>query len=277
MSNDLMNPQYTSEIAKVIRETQLITEEDSKFLSDNAGNFTSIMDNSYMWRTKGQKLSIISNQFFPTNHSKFHQAILEAKVQFTELMRLAVDAEKAKLDIEDLELDIQEIEEIMFTMDNKSIQWKKNDVELRRRQIDFRQKMIDLNHYKTAAKYRMKEVKQWKDIQDGLYDEMIKNKMSDEDIWNKESGELEDQFYMFLGKMNGIDQSTDAAEVANLTGLARFAVEQAIQMGVFQILVKKCNHNQLIALEKLGYITRQESSKDESVVVKPETVSAGAK
>lgn len=261
MSKELMNPQYTTEIAKIIRETHLITEEDNKFLTDNAGNFKKIADNSYMWRTKGQKLSIISNQFFPTDHSKFHQAILETKVQFNELMRLAVSAENAKLDIEEVELDVEEVEHRMKTMETNTIEFKKNDVQLRRLQIDFRQKMIDLNHFKTAAKYRMKEVKQWKDIQDGLYESMSKAGMSDEDIWNKESQELEDQFFMFLSKMNGIEQSTDAAEVTNLSGLAKFAVEQAIEMGVFEILVRKCNKVQMQSLAKLGYI-RQKTEEE---------------
>ncbi len=270
MSTDLMNPEYTTEIAKIIKETRLISEKDNKFLSDNAENFKKIADNSYMWRTKGQKLSIISNQFFPTDHSKFHQAILETKVQFNELMRLAVNAENAKLDVEDVQLDIEGIRGRMNRMNSKAdIEYRQSDVELRRKEINLRQKVIDLNHFQTAAKYRMKEVKQWKEIQDGLYENMTKAGMKDKDIWNKESQELEDQFFLFLSKMNGIEQSTDAAEVTNLSGLARFAVEQAIEMGVFEILVRKCNQVQMRSLAKLGYIREktEEEKKNEKASI----------
>lgn len=248
---DLTNSQYATEIANIITGTHLISEEDSKFLSLNVDNFKAILENSYMWRTKGQKLSIISDQFHPTLHSKFHQAILEAKVQFTELMRLSVDAEKAVLDVEEIQINLEEIQNSLENV-RSQIESKKLDVEKRRKEVDLRQKMIEMNHYKTAAKYRMKEIRQWKEIQDNLYSLMKDEGRRDEDIWNKESAEVEDQFFQFLNKLVGVEQSTDAAEVNNLVGLARYAIVQAEKEGMLEILVNRCSEQQLETLRKLG-------------------------
>lgn len=254
MDNQLEKITYTKEIAKLVNDTQLITEEDSKFLSENVEHFKNIMERTYMWRTMGQKLSIISDQFHPTVHGKSHQAILEAKVQFNETFRLAVDAEKAKLDVEDIELDLEAIEEDMKSMEPTSIDFKKADVERRRKEIVLKEKAINLNNYKTAAHYRMSELKQWKEIQDILYNRLKESGMSDEDIWNKEASELEDQFFQFINKLTGLSQSTNAGEVNNLVGLAKYAVEQAKQVGIFDMLLSKCNQQQISTMRKFGFL-----------------------
>lgn len=244
----------TNDIVSIVKDTQIISTEDAKFLSENVENFKNIIEHTYMWRTKGQKLSIISNEFFPTIHSKFHQCILETKVQFNELFRLSVDAEKAKLKVEKISIDIEEIQN-KLTKELNEFKNKKLEIKLKEKELDLRQKAAELSNFQTAASYRMKELKQWKEIQDDLYNKMKQNNYTDEQIWNKEAEELEDQFYLFLNKLNGIEQSTNAAEVSNLTGLAKFAIEQAKQSGNFERLVNKCNQEQLETLEKLGYIT----------------------
>lgn len=254
MSNELEKVTYTREIAKLVNDTQLLSDEDSKFLTENVQHFKDIMENTYMWRTMGQKLSIISDQFHPTIHGKFHQAILEAKVQFGETFRLAVDAEKAKLDVEDIQLDIEEIEERMKDLDETSVQYRKEDVLLRRKEIELKEKAINLNNFKTAAFYRMRELKQWKEIQDVLRARMEEAGMSEDEIWNKEASELEDQFFQFINKLIGIPQSTNAGEVNNLVGLARYAVEQAKQIGIFDKLITKCNEQQVEILRKFGFM-----------------------
>lgn len=254
MSNELEKVTYTKEIAKLVNDTQLLSEEDAKFLSTNVQHFKDIMENTYMWRTMGQKLSIISDQFHPTVHGKFHQAILEAKVQFGETFRLAVDAEKAKLDVEDIQLDIEELEEQMKEMEESSVQYRKTDVELRRKEIELKEKAINLNNFKTAAFYRMRELKQWKEIQDRLRAVMEEAGMSEEQIWNKEASELEDQFFQFINKLIGIPQSTNAGEVNNLVGLAKYAVQQAKEIGIFDKLVAKCSEQQIGILRKFGFM-----------------------
>lgn len=261
INRDLQSSTYTKEMATLVKETNIISEEDAKFLADNVDHFKSIIEKSYMWRTMGQKLSIVSDGFHPTLHSKFHQAIIEAKVQFNETFRLAVDAEKAKLDVEDVELDLEEIEQRMKDLDPTSIAFKKEDVLRRRKELELKEKAISLNNYKTAAYYRMREVKQWKEIQDDLYAKLKAEGKTDEEIWNKESAELEDQFFTFLNNLSGIPKSTSAAEVNNLVGLARYAVEQARQIGMLDDLVSRCNGQQLEALRMLGVIKIKE--KDE--------------
>jgi hypothetical protein len=84
--------------------------EDTQFLMDNSQHLGLVMEKTFMWRTNFQKRSIINDVNHPTNHSKFHQAILEQKVQFDQTLYLAKEFEDFKNAIILRNKDQQEIE-----------------------------------------------------------------------------------------------------------------------------------------------------------------------
>lgn len=244
-----------------VRNTSIITKEDGNFLAQNVENFSEILKNTYIWRTWGQKLSIISDDYHPTTHSKFHQVILESKVFFENMVRLSADGEKVKIELEELQLDLEESAERLSKLQLGSIAYRRELLLQEKFNIEIKMKLFSFEECKNAMVYRVKELKQWKEIQDQLYSKMIEEGMTEDQIWNKESpiAEIEDQFFMFLNNLKGLNNSTDGAEVNNLIALARHGVNQAQHAGIFSLLVKKCNEEQLAALNFLDNIARKKT------------------
>jgi hypothetical protein len=237
-----------------IQDSQVMSKDDFHFLADNKQHLQEVMVNTYIWRTDLQKMSIISDDYFPTIHAKFHQSILEQKVQFEQAVQLAKEFEDLKLDMELLTVEIEELEQkISGSEDDFSI--RKDDILKRKKLLELGHKKYQLQQSQVAMMYRMKEVKGWKNIQEDLLRIMREDfKLSDDEIWNKEHGEIESAFFLFLTNFKAVDQSKDTAEINNLFALARFGVDQAMQAGIFEKLLNRCNQDQVNSLIKLGYI-----------------------
>ena len=109
-------------------------------------------------------------------------------------------------------------------------------------------------------KYRVDELKDWKQFEDEMIEQMKSEGFTDEEIWDKNSAQLFGYFYLFLTKFNAVKSSTDSGEVHNLTYLARFSVEEAIKSGDFESWVTRCDRTQLQSLADLGYIGIKEEN-----------------
>lgn len=239
---------YGDELVKYINSFQVMSLEDKKFLSDNRKLLQNIMVHTYMWRTDNQKRSIVSDDYHPTLHSKFHQSILEQKVQFEQAILLAKDFEMKKLDVEETIIAIEELESEVQELESNSVEYRKNSIKLRKAKIELEFKQFELHQIQVAMKYRMKEIKGWKEIEDELLDVMKKDGWKEEDIWDKEAGEIESMFFLFLNNLQALPKATDTAEVNNLIALAKFAVNYASQKGMLDIFLKKCTKQQIEAL-----------------------------
>lgn len=241
MSKDLVlgNDAVTS-IVEAIKHYPILKEEDVHFLQENKAHLAAVMENTHIWRTDIQKMSIISDSYHPTLHSKFHQAILEQKVQFEQSLYLAKDFELKKLEIEELECDLEELGDS-----------KRDDIKSRKIQVEIQFKQFELKNMQIAMKYRMSEVKGWQNIENALLEKMRSEGVPEETIWNKNEGEVSAMFLQTLTNLQGLSSSTDAAERTNLVALARFAVQQAKQMGVYEKLKPFCNTEQLASLKFL--------------------------
>jgi hypothetical protein len=237
MANDVILP--------MIREMPVICKEDQKFLVEHKEQLGKVFEKTHMWRTKIQKLSIISDDYCPTLHGKFHQAILECKVQTDQLFYLMKDFEMAKLDCEILEEEIKELKELGNRKDE--LLANKKELELKFKQYELKQQQI-------AANYRMDEIKDWVEIQQSLMEEMHAKGMLDDEIWSKNAGEVENMFFLTLTNLHGLSKSTDGAEANNLMALAKFSVQQAKELGIFEKLVVRCNEAQRQSLKFLGEI-----------------------
>ena len=236
-----------------IPKTDLINKEDLNFLVEHKDHLHKVLNKTYIWRTDGEKNSIISDSFFPTLHGKFHQALREQKVQFNETLYLMKDFEERKIDISDKQIKMEQIKDkIMRTEDVLKI--RKLENKLKKLELALKFSDYELEQARTAMGYRMKEVKGWQLIQDRLIKQMKTDGLSEEEIWQKDSQEIKELFFRFLTKMHGIKSSTDGAEYTNLVGLARWVVDQAKADGKFKEWTHQCDIVQLESLRMLGEI-----------------------
>jgi len=231
-----------SNILDTIRPVSIIKPEDQKFLVANKEHFAQVMAKTHIWRTDTQKLSIVSDNYHPTLHSKFHQAILEQKVQLEQSFYLAKDFELKKLEIEELMLDMEELGDS-----------PRDEIKRKKLQIEIQFKKYELDQMVIAMNYRMAEVKGWQNIQDDLLQKMRDSGMSEDTIWSKDAGEVESMFFASLTNLQGLAKTTDGAEANNLVALAKFYVQRVNESGRLPELKAKCNSAQLDSLRFLGY------------------------
>lgn len=264
---------------EVVKDTQIMKPEHTQFLAEYKGHLQNVVTKTHMWRTEGQHRSIISDTYHPTTHGKFQQAILEQKVFLTEATRLAKDFEKLKietrnllLDKEEKELDLEQLAKEADTINLKIVngelkqesdayQKAKLDIKVRRLEaevdnidIELKAKQMELNDCKIAMEFRMKEVMSWQNLQKELMAQLAEEGYSEDEMFSKEAGEIEYQFFWGLNNFQGITVTKDGAEKVNLIALARHGVDQAIKSGKIDQFVKRCNNEQLWALAALGYI-----------------------
>jgi hypothetical protein len=258
--SNLPQVELANAMVECVRKVEIMKPEHSQFLVEHKKHLQTVMEKTFIWRTRQQKQGILSDQFFPTLHAKFHQSILEQKVQFEQAVHLSKDFEILKTEVEELNIDVEELQEKIDNLEKCN----PGSYDFRRTQVKLRRKIIELQHKSYAAaqmkiymEYRMREVMDWQMLQEFLIEEMHKEGVTDEQIWDKEAGEIESQFFLFLGNIQGVYKSTDSAEVNNLVGLAKHGVEQAKAFGMYEALLKRCNPNQLQALIALGLETKE--------------------
>lgn len=230
-------------VLEAIRPMTIIKQEDQQFLIEKKEHFAQVFAKTHIWRTDTQKRSIVSDSYHPTPHSKFHQAMLEQKVQLEQTFYLAKDFEMKKLEIEELLLDLEELGETA-----------RDELKRKKIQIEVQFKKYELDQMIIAMNYRMSEVKGWQVIQEELLKEMRDSGMDEEFIWSKNAGEVESMFFTTLNNLQALPRTTNSGEVNNLLALAKFYVKKVVEAGRLPELVKKCTPTQLDSLKFLGYI-----------------------
>lgn len=243
MKDLILGTEAVNDIVEVVKNYPIMKENDVKFLQENSAHLAAVVENTHMWRTDSQKKSIIADTYHPTYHSKFHQSILEQKVQFEQALYLAKDFEMKKLEIEELACDLEELTES-----------KRDLIKNKKIQIEIQFKQYELKNMQIAMKYRMDEVKGWQAIQNELLEKMRAEGVSEEIIWSKNEGEITAMFFQTLSNLQNLKAATDSAERTNLIALARFAVQQAKEAGRYDTLRPLCNAEQSDSLRFLGHI-----------------------
>jgi hypothetical protein len=227
---------------ETIRPMQVVKKEDQTFLAEHKQHFAQVFEKVHIWRTDTQKLSIVSDSYHPTDHSKFHQAILEQKVQLEQAFYLAKDFEMKKLEIEELMLDLEDLGETA-----------RDTIRRRKIEIEVQFKKFELEQMTIAMDYRMAEVKGWQKIENDLLERMRARGVAEEDIWTKDAGEVESMFFATLTNLQGLAKTTDGAEANNLLALAKFYVKKVAEAGRLEEYKKRCNIAQLDSLRFLGF------------------------
>lgn len=236
--------QSVTDIVNSVKDLEVFKPSDLTFLQEHSQHLSTILHKTHIWRTDTQKRSIVSDVYHPTLHSKFHQAILEQKVQFEQSMYLAKDFEMKKLEIEELECDLEDLSTS-----------KRDDIKRKKIAIDIQFKHFELSQMQIAMEYRIAEVRGWQTIADDLLQTMRDGGVPEEDIWSKEAGEIKAIFLQTLTNLQGLKQTKDSAEITNLIALASFSVKQVIDNGKLEEYKLLCNAAQLESLNFiLGYL-----------------------
>lgn len=256
--NEILEIKRIMDVPAVIETTTSLDIEDQKYLLDRSEHFQKVFNKTHIWRTDYEKQSIISDFYHPTTHSKFHQALMEQKVQIDQLFQLAKEYEMKKLEGERIQIEYDDLEEKIKTFDENQ-ETKENKLT----KVDFKKKKLeldfityDLQNMKIMLDYRLKEVKGWDEIEESLIQQLRDEGFSESQIWDKGCGQMVSLFFIALNRFAGIGQSTDAGEVENLTALLIFSIQQTKLAGAFDQLIKHCNENQLKILKELGAIPK---------------------
>jgi len=234
----LLGEQTVTGIIEAVKNLPIMKAEDVGFLQENSKHLAAVLENTHMWRTDAQKVSIINDYHFPTVHAKFHQAMLEQKVQFDQAMYLAKDFEMKKLEIQELECDLEELGDS-----------KRDNIKRARISIDIQFKQYELKQMQIAMKYRMDEVKGWQKIETDLLAQMRGAGMSEEEIWSKNEGEASSMFFAAMNNLQALPHTTDSAERGNLISLAVHSYKTAKQAGLLEKFKSDATTGQLEAIK----------------------------
>jgi len=239
-SNDivLLFNKSVSDIIESVNSYQVMSTEDAKFLQEHKEHFSQVMAKTHMWRTYEQKLSIVSDGYCPTLHAKFHQAILESKVQLDQSFYLAKDYELKKIEVSEKYLDLEELGDS-----------KRDKLKAQKLEVEIQFLNYELQTMKTAMQYRMKEVRDWQQIQENLLSKMKALGMDDDTIWSKDSGEMISMFLVALTNLQGLKTATDSAERNNLLTLAVFSYNRIKEAGLLEEVTRQCNPMQMDSLQ----------------------------
>lgn len=220
----------------------ILKKEDVYFLQEKSTHLAAVLEKTHIWRTDIQKASIINDHHFPTDHSKFHQAMLEQKVQFDQAMYLAKDFELKRLDVEEKELEISELSDSA----RDQIKRKRFEIELQFMQYELKQMQI-------AMQYRMSEIKGWQKIQEELLTRLRDSGMDEDSIWSKNEGELKSMFFSALNNLQALPSTVDSGERSNLISIAVFSYQNVLRAGLLEQFKKECTPFQL---DSLGWLIK---------------------
>lgn len=248
----ITSSENVSTLVQSVKNAPIMKEEDAKFLMTHTEHLGMVLDKSFMWRTDAQKRSILTDTDFPTLHSKFHQALLEQKVQFEQTMYLVREFEQLKLDIQLLECDLEELERETYKSE------KRRKIEGDKIKLDMSYKRFELNQMQVQMNYRMAEIKGWQKIEEEIMDKLRASGMSDEEIWNKEEGEAQFLFLLALNKLTIALNTQDPDSIKAVIPLALFVYQEAQRSGKLDVYKAECNPQQLEMVEWIAkYINSQ--------------------
>src|SRR5271157_4389131 len=138
--NDVVKNDLLTGMLAEVQSFQVIKPDDMKFLAEHKEHLTKVFTSVHQWRTDAQKESILFDEYYPSIHSKFHQAINEQRVQLDQAFYLAKDFEMKKLDIEELEAEIKEIGEKGHTHYHTTLE----KIKIKKKQLEINFKMYEL-------------------------------------------------------------------------------------------------------------------------------------
>lgn len=201
----------------VLRGTELVRPEDFKFLNDRIEQYGKRFRTRAIFRSKTEMVAgVLNDNEHPTVDSKYWQAIGEQNVHLTELINLSYEAKKLEADNELLAVEIDElVAELEST--EKLIEKRKLEAKIKKKRIELAQAQFGMTQQQKTAQERLREVKLWDEIIEGLEKNL---EFGSEDF---ELHHPKRYFLRYQGRMQNFDQLEPSARESVLTHYQSFS------------------------------------------------------
>jgi len=199
---------------QIIKQSDIITDDDFNALSDIKGELKETFLKSQIFRTRTEmEVSVLNDIKFPTDVSKYWQALREQNVMFTELVNLSYEYRKNLIEIKKLERDIE---------------CEEDDLEKELKKIDIEKKTFLARNQERVAKDRIREVKQWSDIKN-----RCAKVMTEDDLADVGNHQLISYTQRWIKQVMVMGENGSPPERQNLFGQLNSAVAACKKEGVF--------------------------------------------
>lgn len=203
-----------------IVNSDLFTEEQSQDLASLRKEIANAWDNQVVWRTFTEaNYSVLNDIKFPTSASKYHQATREQLVFYEQTILLSFD-------FREKQIDLAETLEKLETAES----YEKQRLEVKRDRLFF-----EIEGMKIQAKDRIRELKMWSEIKNGLDDGTF-------DTINKDTDELIHLTVRYCREASLIKGKTnDIGAVTNIVGQATTCLMECKKRGITGKLPPECH------------------------------------
>lgn len=204
----------------VVVDYGLFTKEQSRDLTGLREEISEAWNNQVVWRTFTEaQFSVLNDIKFPTAASKYHQATREQLVFYEQTILLSFDYREK-------EIDLAETLEKLETADG----YEKQRLEVKRDRL-----LFEIEGMKLQAKDRIRELKMWSSIKEGLNDGSF-------DTQNKDTDELIHLTVRYCREASLIKgKTTDIGAVVNIVGQATTCLMECQRRGVVGQLPPECH------------------------------------
>mgnify|MGYP000889463612 CR=1 FL=1 len=150
---------YTKLGVTKIRDGDILEKDDMTSVTKLTGELQRVFEVHQQWRTETEmRYSVLNDVSFPTPASKYWQSIREQNVFWEQLVGLSCNYQKEQGELELLEIEYDEIT-------GKS---KKHMAQRKIKDAEIKQKQFGLMNMRLQAHDRVREIKTWEKIKNGL-------------------------------------------------------------------------------------------------------------
>jgi len=187
---------YTEKFLVDVKQSNLLPDSLEQKVQAMLPELQHSFNTQTIWRTETEIIaSVLNDKDFPDKASKYHQAKLEQKVFFEQVLQLSFDyrqlqrdIELKELEIEEKEIEISELKSVINELDpdltsvdprKAKIAVKKAENELEKLRIQLEQMVYGIENMRIQGRERVRELEIWSDIKkqldDGSFDKDDRN------------------------------------------------------------------------------------------------------
>ena len=178
MTTDVSTYIFNKDALNVITNTPLFNEEEKQEFREFSENMEKAFQNSQVFRTDTEiRISVLNDIKFPTEASKYYQALREMNGHQCELVGLLYDYDLKKEDLNILQAEKLELEHQLKqaeTQKSPSYEIMKVTTNRNKKDIQIRQETFNLKSIKRVADGRKEEIRNWNKILNELEPILLK-------------------------------------------------------------------------------------------------------
>ena len=220
----------TIESLAIIQKADILPEKDRNILVGLKDELRHGFIHGQVHRTRTEaEISVLEDLKFPTQDSKYWQAIREQQVHFAELVMLSYEYQKNLKEIEILEAEIMALESEKNDS-LKDYELKKLNAEIDLKEIEINKKLFIAANQRRTATARMREIINWHEIKAQL---LPKLQYGTDDVNAHQLGSYLQRFinqYLDIRKHNL--HNIPPADLNNLVGQLITTYRRAEEVGI---------------------------------------------